>query len=585
MSKLCTMLCHTNYFWESISPMLTQKTDRIHSSSMYINTRSRSLCDAVNFIFGGWSISRGKSLKMLATLCALLTNEKAINITGYYKPVSSTEAETLTIHHLNECIIEPTDPRKLNICFVHIPKGKSYVKKVLDDNAGAENLEELTTLSTHCKAYDQDFFKIYRNFCGKQNTIAVFLEQPTPQKLLILMTMLPHLYNIKPNTEEEPDSEHNTKVNKLFEIFSILFNIKESAQMNDTMCSEREIEELSDTRAELLIRINEYLDMFNFINNDINTFAGRLANIRNEKANKSIVNQLEQTKRDINSCENQLINLYNAKGSLERNLIAYKAAAAEDVTPLINTIKKTKAIEVLFASDDEMRLRVTAPLQYFTPADFESYERNVHSNYNCMDFSEAQKSILHKIFVTREYKLLTQSIITLSVNTDTYSNEILRCTASTDSNLTHFTEFPNPHLWHHNCWSKAKAEITKNIANNNYELVVAQIVAAVQTVNIAEGASFVSGLLNDFNRTRITVDKKLFHVIDKENKVYDYTELINREIQLLKNAKKQEPKIPVPPLTDLSEMPEAPVNLNNTENTETPTEYTQIEIEDDGSEW
>ena len=225
MSKLSTLICHTPNYWNNISPILQQKAQRIQSDGFHIyGCRSRSISDIVSYVFGGWYTRNAQAIRLLATLCALLANEKKLKLTAVYKTISSNEADGVTLYTLKNEIYTVEDD-KINLCFYHIPKGKSYAKQILENNAN--ELTELTSIEQYCKQYPTEFLKIYKGF-ARQNDIVIFTEKPTAQMVLTLLTMLPHLYDIKINENEPENSEYNIKVTKLFNIFAKLFSIRET---------------------------------------------------------------------------------------------------------------------------------------------------------------------------------------------------------------------------------------------------------------------------------------------------------------------------------------------------------------------
>ena len=302
--------------------------------------------------------------------------------------------------------------------------------------------------------------------------------------------------------------------------------------------------------------------MFNFKTEKVNSFLTNLANARNNTIIAKAKETIESTKRTIANYETSLANYYNTLAQAERELISAKTLQPENLETFIETLQNTKAIEILSSSDTKMSLRITAPLQYFLSEDFEIYENNDTSEYNSMMRTEPMlKRILHKIFVTREYKLLVQGIIKLNINTSSYASAPLSFEAQT-RDLSNFSEFPNPHLYHYNCWDKAKQELIKHLRNNNYELLVMQMIAAVQTVNVAEHASFINGLINDIRSDSF---KRLVHIVDKDNRVNTLDEMIKQE-RLLEQTKK---------VKEAEEL----LTANKSE------AYTQIEIPDNDENW
>ena len=220
--------------------------------------------------------------------------------------------------------------------------------------------------------------------------------------------------------------------------------------------------------------------------------------------------------------------------NLQRRIAAAVLITDDDVKPFMQTLRETKAIEILEMDNTRLVLKITAPFQYFTPSDLETLENNKNSDYYRYIISKPYlKDLLHKVFVTQEYKLLAQGIIKLEINDNDYSDTPLSINARTYS-LDEFTEFPNPHLFHHNCWAAAKQEMTKNICAGNFELVVMQMVAAVQSVNLAEHASFINGFVYDIvNNSRM---RNLATFVDKDGNTYNYTQMLDK-IEQEENAK------------------------------------------------
>ena len=283
--------------------------------------------------------------------------------------------------------------------------------------------------------------------------------------------------------------------------------------------------EIQNTLTQLL---TNYTNQFDWTTAALNTFTTNLAAAKNKTHAKYYTRELEAAQQRINMLTADLSAAYDRKTKAERELIMNKQNADEDIRPFLDTIKNTKAIEVIATTDESMVLKITAPLQYFMSTDFEAYEKNPNSDYNRYYANRPiLKTILHKIFVTREYQLITQGIIKLKINNSVYNSNILQYNAQ--AALNEYSEFPNPHLYHHDCWSQAKQEIEKNICEGNYELVIMQMVAAVQSINIAEHISFVNGLLsdicNDSYNTKVTI-------IDKDKNKYTWAQIQEHEVKL-----------------------------------------------------
>ena len=516
MREILDTLFTDGTFWENIHTQLYQNISAItRRSSSYFNSQGRSLNNVLNHTVGNYY--RSPIYKVLGGMCSLLMENKPINIRASYRLIPSEEADTLNIANIiNYLGNVQTD--KINITIQHIPKGKTYLRKVLDSTPGLNRIQQIENL---CIQNVYHFIRIYKNF-GNTNPwdITIFTDIINEDLIKMIYLMLPNLLNLI-TLEDIPDAEdYNNKITKLRSIFEYIYNLNVDPNVTNTQ----------SIRETVRSKVLEFANCFDFNTQNLTSFTARLAKAKNDAAERYYTRELETVNNRIKSFEEQLAENYVRKSNIERSLIANKFLTETDVRPFIDTINSSKAIEILSSTDTEIKLRITAPLQYFTPSDFTSYENNTGSAYHRMfNGTPVTQRVLHKIFVTREYKILTQGIITISIR-EGYNDTPLGLNAQTHT-LTNFTEFPNPHLFHHNCWAAARSEMQKNVCEGNFELVVMQMIAAVQSVNIAEHTSFVNGFLNDF---KLDSYQNLIHILDQNGKSYTYNEIIDHEYALQK---------------------------------------------------
>lgn len=496
----------------------------------YLNySRSRSLTDAYNLMCTRYHyIDNYKTnpILILNELYTLLTN-LTLKFSPYYMHISSEEAndQNMTIQYFTNRIIhsENAVENVSRIHIVHIPKGITYARKVLDTDPNT-NTKRLKNIEMTLIQNVSHFIRIYKGFGNTPDCdITIFTSIVNPEFIKTIYIILPHLFNLIPDNTQT--NEYNTKLIKFNAIFEFLWNTSKNTNTEIP-------ETLSASNTALSTRIIDYINCFELQYNNPTNFITALANAKNEKEIKYVVNRLRSIENNIKNYEENLINYYTEKANLTRRMNATQKASPEDTETFLTTLKNNKAIEIIDTTNTKLNIRVTAPLQYFESKDFESYERNPNSIYNNVYKLPALRSIMHKIFVTREYRLLLQANIKLEINTGTYDDSILKCNAT--ANFQEFTEFPNPHLYHFNCWDRARAEIQKLIISGNYDLVVLQIIAAVQSINVAESASFVNQFLRDFNLSNY---QNITHIIDNTGTVRTLKELITLENEILVQEK------------------------------------------------
>lgn len=568
-SQKLMQIFQNNSVWSNgIDPHIQHIAQTQYRNGWYFNCQSRTLTYALQTTLGKYYNNYNPYACLLA-MCSLLNNNKLLKIHTKYQIISSEDAPNLENNLLTFLDMPAPDPLAFNLYLYHIPKGKSYLRKILDKSP---NFDRLKQIEVFCIENTQHFVRIYRNYNNTgNNSVTIFSDQYTPDFINTLFVMLPHLMEIvsREATEEyeltEQDLNYNTKVEKLNNFFSNLYQIMQEGAPTMRIYDNEELARITE---KLSFFSEEYANLFDFSTTQLDAFTKRLAKIRNDNAQRYFTEQLNNTTRRINELETALQQNYIDQANYTRELAAHKLINEDDVKPFIDTIQNTKAIEILDTTASEMVVRVTAPLQYFQESDFETYENNSTSTYMQRFYnSPTLRKVLHKIFVTREYKLLAQAIITLQIQ-NSYTAQPLYIYALRSGTLSphRFTQFPNPHLYHHDCWGPAKSEMQKHMCTGNFELVVMQMIAAVQSVNIAENASFVNGLLGDIQNNSSLRNLLTFIIETPEGtQKLNYDQIIKYEQDLEKQETIQ--------------------NAQETLEQTSKQRYVQVEIPDNDDNW
>ena len=560
---------HASWAMHTNAQLINQIQIIENSYYSYYSSRSRTLNDALRNTLGAYTgrYNTPNAYKILKGMCTLLLRNKNIRVMPEYLPLQESQCANLD-SLITAMSLPAIDNNYINIHIYSVPKGKSYLKTLLDQET---QLERFKVVETCCIQNPHHFIRVYKGFKNTDTQdITIFTSEVSRDLIAMLWVLLPGLLGLQqePIGENSPElveklQKHNKRIDILLRFCQYLYELNSTNTQQQVNAMIREF-------------TNAFADTFDFQAQNLNTFTERLANATNQNAIKHYKSLIDNANSNIKSLESQLTNYYNEKRQYERELMMNKKVSVEDVQPFFDTIKSSKQIEIISSSNTTLTLRITAPLQYFSE-DFERYEKNTSSDYNYYYRNLTDyKRILHKIFVTREYQLITQAVITFTISETHGSTPVT--IAATTSSLSQFTQFPNPHLYHYNCWSQAKAEMIKNICTANYELVVMQAIAAVQTVNVAEHASFVSGLLGDFRNSSF---EHLIHIIDSNNNVYTLPELLahekelkqKEELQILEQkleetqkAQKEYTQIEIPYVEDDFDDNEYPTENNNETN-------------------
>lgn len=522
MNTHLTATLQNTRLWTNADPqLLTQLKD---TNTQWFTCPSRTLTYALRETLGRSAYDtnlRMNAYNYLKGIYQLFLRNQTIRVTPIYLPISEEQCESYQTF-TNSLQTRTPNNEYVNIYIYAMPRGKSFLKPILDTNTSLKRFKNVELCCTNSISH---FIRIYKGFTGTNpQDITIFTSEVTTDLISMLWILLPQLLEITQqdcpeNLDEQTTrniQNYNASVKLLYDFCDTLYSL--DAQANP--------ESITNFTTQLT-------KLFNFKTRAISSFTECLANATNQNATRHYQNLLKDAISYIANLENDLRRAYNDKANYERQLLLTTLVTPEDVQPFFDTINASDHIEILSTTDSRLILRITAPLQYFSE-DFERYENNPNSDFNYYYRNLPElKEILHEIFVTRNYKLLIQSIVELNINTSYGSSPLdIRAHTARDD-FKNFTQFPNPHLYHHNCWAQARSEMHKNLTAGAYDLVVMQAVAATQTINVAEQTSFVSGLLADFRNQNF---QNLVHIIDTNGNTLSLTELI----EIHKNKKLEE---------------------------------------------
>lgn len=519
MSNIKQLLSN-DHIWNHLPVQLNNYIRETYGRTIggWYNSPSPILNRTLRETIGDYSNVGRNAYYALAGMCSLLLDNKLIQFIPRYRTISSTEAETLTLNDIQSELRYNNTNIHINIYL--IPRGKTYLKNLLESNT---TYERIKPIETFCIEDTSHFIRIYKGMTNAVQDITVFTDRVTEHLIHTILVMLPNLFNLNERPVgdiiPEEDALYNERVKIVREIFTLLYEVYRN---NIQYYNENMI-------ATLIAKLTEFSTKFQWNSAQLNNFATNLANARNEYKTRDIQQNLDRVARNIRDYENALTRYYTEQHELHRALIAFKSLTPDDVKGFTDTICNTKAIEILNATNNRLKLRITAPLQFFTSADFESYERNISSSYHrYYDSTPVIKDIMHKIFVTREYKLLLQAIIHIEIQNS--ANPLYLY--AQQNTFEEFDQFPNPHLYHFDCWGRAKTEIQRLINANDFELAVMQMIAAVQSVNIAEPQSFINNMLPHMNEKRYS---DLITIVDENGNEHTWAEM--QKIELDKQLK------------------------------------------------
>ena len=426
---------------------------------------------------------------------------------------------------------------------VHIASGKSYLREILDNDEDVKiSANRIKSMEMYLIKNTTHFIRVYSKFPNTpEGDLVVFSDIIDERLIQQLYLQFPNIFNLTEETlcqelrqiypiESAEYAQQVIKIAQFREIF-----IKMYTYAHPTPDTILDLTGVQNT-------IKTFCEFFANQSGEVEKFINKLSTAQNDKLIRNLKQTISNADSNIRSYENYLEQYYNQRADAQRQLNAIRNAEAADVSEFKNILLNNKAIEIIEAYSSELRLRITLPLLYFQTSDFEAYERNANSRYRQDYQSVPMQRVMHKIFVERKYIMPIQAVIRMVIDTSS-NNSIISLYA--DSNGDHYTTLANPHLRYYDCWREAKANISQCIAKAEYDLALMTMLAAVQTVNIAENPTFVERTLRDMRNLDISKTIILTNAETKET--ISFPDAVKLEAKLIEEETKQAEEAASPP--------------------------------------
>ena len=502
-------------------PLALNKALKNYSFSTNTWCNGRTLQDAFSHISG--------AMYNLSPIFQLLSWVNPAHTTVKLIAAYSTYSATDNVAHYTNIVPEKDSEMYYNIYIKHIPKGTTFLTDALSQAETNKDLIRMKNVELQLIQDGRHFIRVYKS-TNVNNSYAILTNWVDSEFLNKVMLLIPVIigwpYHSESKVIAEPNEEirtHYILENYIADIFTNLYDF-----YNNTI-------NLSTFKENLTTIFNEIIALKDLDKLSFENFTNNLANIINTKLRGAVKNELDTVNSRITDAERNLEAYYSKKQMLTKNLFLIEKASPDDIKPFIDALKTTKAIEIIETDDFELRIRVTAPLQFFDTSDFKRYQQNSRSYYReLLDSNQFGNipaivaPIFDKIFITHEYKLLLQAVISIKADSSNYNNDAFYVSTNTYSYSgieAIQTITPNPHHYYYNCWDKTKQQIRKAATEGNYDLIPTLIVNSVQTINVAENTSFHK-LLRDLTEKRWR-DK--VHLIKKDGTELTWEQAIEIE--------------------------------------------------------
>lgn len=183
---------------------------------------------------------------------------------------------------------------------------------------------------------------------------------------------------------------------------------------------------------------------------------------------------IHDSNRLIDDYLHALQNQYDTLQRLRKDRIATELSEVAGYQELFDFLQhNTNTIQDIKIQPPCLYCTIRTPLTFWDEKLFKTLYENPRSSLH--NYGNFLKWFVSKIFLTKEYKLITQSPITIDIGVKE------RRINTEPSALT--IGFPHPHLHRYNCYGDNKPHIIKAIKNNDLIGALSQIVGASFNIN------------------------------------------------------------------------------------------------------
>ena len=198
-------------------------------------------------------------------------------------------------------------------------------------------------------------------------------------------------------------------------------------------------------------------------------------------------NKCEQLRREINNTETNLQEYYAELKQILLKISAIQNLEGATHNDTIEYLIKHPRIYLIDApSSNTIRFGINTPLINYDADLLRSFIDSPKSNqYN----GDVNKSLYTALFLNDKYRLWLRFNIVWSYSNDQNTWRLYRAANVSNSAIVGNTEIGlvNPHLHSYNCFGQNKSYIDKALADDDYILAIEQSIAAVGTLNFADG--------------------------------------------------------------------------------------------------
>jgi len=239
---------------------------------------------------------------------------------------------------------------------------------------------------------------------------------------------------------------------------------------------------------------------------------------RNTNKTEALENEINNLKRQLEDYYNEIARiLSNIQYKEMQKLVILNTDSSEIIKTIISYLQNNKLVERFKVKDGRLNVTVRTPI-YFADEEYLNKLFDTSRSYIHGYESDTHK-LLKEAFIDKKVKLIVKATLAINIAAlGTYNGgrfnqfrDMIHALSISAQETSFLDALPQPHLVHHNCFGANETHILKAAQNGDYIGVIAQGIAACQSINFGDQTvctRFLNDITKNFPNTKFILDEE-----------------------------------------------------------------------------
>lgn len=236
------------------------------------------------------------------------------------------------------------------------------------------------------------------------------------------------------------------------------------------------------------------------------TFITNLQNAYQRNILGDLNNKIPDIDSRIDRALTTLNSLYAEKEKIQQRLALQNMLENDAIKNIFETLSYFKQIKIKNITNNTIHLSITGPLLNYDVEVLTTFINNPRSYHNMIIRDQTQRTyqiqentlqnvatLIKEILIDQKYTILIQQDFKLHITDESNPESLFDIEAIRES--TYYKQLPNPHIYRHNCYGKARDIISKAFHQQDFETAFGQLVYASLQFSVEDSTVF-NTLLN-----------------------------------------------------------------------------------------